>query len=1298
MPAAPTECHTVVRAMSAPPSLLCSICQEICKRASKISCCGAQCCWGCGVRCITRARKCWSCPNITVVTGDLVKDTQLREAINRHSLVGKQSNKVKSSLTQDAKKKTVLAEPADAVISICLDQEKEGELVDVVRQSNESKSSELRPVVQVVSNSCTEDFGEEDSKNSPVSNESDKIPSESDSLLLPTSSHIEIRVDKCPSVMKHGEVLTEEGRTEDLIASGTVVNEPEEEIGEVASILIEDKAISGKETEPDVPDVAALSTKQFETVDGKLVCDNNIPEGSNGLIHPGIKYSSKSNSPVKIDLKGSFQKLTEKVKLPDISTAQCETDLEMFEKNTNSVPAPAEEVRIVKMVEDLDKREKIVRIIEELDKTKSLSKRRKSSDVPGPDKRASPPKHVEPVPITNALQGLQALLKMSKMSDPSSSSLKETDTNSSDKKSERSRNVSGTSSKSSNGDQYDGRLSRRNSGSLDHKSRKSEVKARHGDRKDSKSRHSDPPSLTRINRSALVRDRQVETHSKSLVEEQNNKKNVVEDLQAVAISKSGHHDYYEAGRAKNKFQSFQMKDIRKRLLPGSSTINTISSRASDVAKRKGREEDEEVKVLSYRMVKPKTENDENHERVVRKVEDSNTGGKIKSESRKLTSDRVSRKVLEVPKVDVHDAQMEDSIKDKGKVGQSSVTNNINEAPINLFHRSIVNIQSQGNANLDSPPQRRKSLDLIKEELERVTSKVNDIKKKSSSKEISSDDDMTVIMKDVQEMESDVKDISEEVESGRRSKSKKKKHKDDKKKKKKEKYTGDIAIDSRIAKKIISRIISSDMGKSFNEVIKREVGETESTIEKLREDLRKKSSQENKSKKKSKKDKNKEGKEKKKKKKDKHGDEENPRDLSQDRKKKKSKERSTSRSEDVAVASQAANGIEEEVSPNADGIKVDRSPTSKNYKKRKSSSPVRFYDQVPDVTVPESSKDHLVENGGKKSKKIKSDEDRRDSHKKKKSKKKHKRNKEKEDLAHAESNTLVDNQASAIVESKTDCQERIVRKRSSSPSNDFELVLGVAEDDLLDESVVKITDDAPSDSITETETEVDTTIDTTMDENDADATDISTRAIDAALEDIPTREFPAEASISNTNSGATSSANSEDEDDDEDNLRALLLSQLSKTRCGPKTKTKKRPSNHSKASASKITKISWSSPTPEPVEVSSTTPTVPVTTTPSYPPMGSLPVYAYAYSRTFITPAEKLLYFPNLYSRVIVPLDLESDSDSDCQSDCDAVWGEKRTSQWVSDRMQGYSEADPRYSQANLNLVMRGRDSCSPAPL
>merc|ERR1712113_636988 len=96
--------------------------------------------------------------------------------------------------------------------------------------------------------------------------------------------------------------------------------------------------------------------------------------------------------------------------------------------------------------------------------------------------------------------------------------------------------------------------------------------------------------------------------------------------------------------------------------------------------------------------------------------------------------------------------------------------------------------------------------------------------------------MGVIMKDVedvQDMEESLNELTEEPEDGRRSKSKKKKHKDDKKKKKKSKHAGDIAIDSRIAKKIISRIISSDMGKSFNEAIKQEVGETQSTIEKIR---------------------------------------------------------------------------------------------------------------------------------------------------------------------------------------------------------------------------------------------------------------------------------------------------------------------------------------------------------------------------------------------------------------------------------------------------------------------------------
>jgi len=1125
--------------------------------------------------------------------------------------------------------------------------------------------------------------------------------------------------------------------------------ETELQIGEVANIHVEDyteassSLVRSEAADANVGADLGSNNLRKLTDETKLICDTNIPEVDEGLIHSEEISSSDTNSPVKIDLKNNFLKLAKQVNLFDVPKTKSDTDLEMFEKNlfTNAngdhadkEAATAEEVRIVKMVEDLDKNDKIVRIIEELDKTKSLTKRRKSGEAPGPDKKTSPSKPLEAIPITNALQGLQALLKMSKMSDSSSTSSKSSAPSGPENKSGRSRNLSGTSSKSTksrHGDQHEV-TSRRHSGSNDrndtneHKSRKSDSKSRQGNHKDSKSRHSDPPLLTKINRSALVRDCQVETHSKSLVEEQNSKKTVVEDLQAVSHSKSGYH--YESGRSRNKFQSFQMKDIRKRLLPVPSSSNTISSRAAEVARRV-KEDGEEVKVLSYRVVKPKIDESQDHERIIRKVENENPiqkPVKIKSEAkRKVTAtgegvkEKVVRKVTEVEKSEqvnnVEKVLIEGSDRTKDKTGHSSGT-------LSLFQKSIVSIvkvQTQENNDESKvAPERRKSLDLIKEELERVTSKVNDIKKKPVSREISSDDDMKVLMKDVQNMEKEVEEISEEADDDRKSKSKKKKSKDDRKKKK-SKYTGDIAIDARIAKKIISRIISSDMGKTFNEVIKQEVGETESTIEKLREDLRKKSSQEDKSKKKRKKDKKKEGKDKKKKKKDKHGDEENPNDLCEDRKKKKkSKERSETRTlhNDTEV-DQSTGQIEERrderlTSAINEDNKRDRSADFKKSKKRKSSSPVRFYDQVPDIKASDSCKEP-EDSEGRKHKKIKSDE-RKDNHKKKKSKKKHKRdkeNQEKENSSHPVGNNIGANQVPAFMESKTEVQEeRIVRKRSPTPSKDFDLVLGIADDDLLDdETELNETKRSvePSDTMTETE------VDTTIDENDCtnDETDVSTCVIDAALEDIPVRESPAneeakdmeDTTRSNTNSGATSSANSEDDQsDDEDNLRALLLSQLSKTRCGPKSKSKRRSSDHTKVPNSKITKITWSTPPPEPVEVSSTTPPVPPTSTPAYPPIGSLPVYAYAYSRTFITPAEKLLYFPNLYNRIIVPLDLDSDSDSDCHSDCDSYWGEKRTSQWVSERMshsQVYSESDPRFSQANLNLMMRqARDSSSPAPI
>ena len=1252
-----------------------------------------------------------------------MKDTKLRDDINKYS------RDIKEAGVEDTQGEGCSAHLLDQTGAV---DKSETISIGVGNELIESKKLDCSPLkqnVETLHKIVTEDL-EKKSNSSPIENtENDavhtnlvdnrieEITTKTDLTKSEVSNQVGQHLVEKSSVSHSNQIALNDSEKDETHGCGTFVKQH-----------IQDKEVNPPTTVNDakliidinlqIDEVASLSREESELLKGegikntefvnedtvhifpnsKAVCDTNIPKGSEELIHPVEKSFFKSSSPVKIDLKSNFKKLTEKVTLIESPSCQSDAELEMFKNHLPSnIP---EEVRIVKMVEDIDKKEKIVRIIEELDKTKSLSKRRQSSDTHGPDKRASPAK-TEAAPITNALQGLQALLKMSKISDPTSGSTKESEVTY-DKKCQRSRNVSASTGKSSPGDHADTRStssSRRSSDSHEHKSRKSESKTRHGDHKDSKARHSEQPALTRINRSALVRDKQVETHTKSLVEEHNNRKNVVEDLQAV----SGHnHDCYDAGRSKNKFQSFQMKDIRKRLLPGPKNINTISSRASEVAKRRGKDEEDEVKVISYRMVKPKIEKDENHERIIRKVVDTANLTRTNKETSESSrnSDMVSRKVTKLPK-ELAEASVKTSDeidKIEGKTGQRSITNT--EASINLFQKSIVKIQSQENTeDANTISDGKKSLNLIKEELERVTSKVNDIKKKSTSKEISSDDDMKVIMKDVEDvedMEEDLNELTEEPEEGRRSKSKKKKHKDDKKKKKKSKHAGDIAIDSRIAKKIISRIISSDMGKSFNEAIKQEVGETQSTIEKIREDLRKKSCPESKPKKKNKRGKSKDGKDKKKKKKDRHGDEENPREKSHEKKKKKkSKERSISYSEDEGI--DQVQKREMDSVPKTQEIKSDKISHSKDYKKRKSSSPVRYYDQIPDVIDQGKVENYSFVDNGRKPKKVKYEEERNDNHKRKKSKKKHKRHKEKEVSDNMESKNEVAKEVSTVTELKTDRNERIVRKKSCSPSKDFDLVLGIAEEDLLEETISsneKMIVDAIPDSITDSEV-VDTTIDSNIDENECNSniTDVSTKVIDAALEDIPTPEDNTEANTSFANSGATSSVNSEDEQsEDEDNLRALLLSQLSKTRCGPKTKSKK------KSSTPKITKISWSSPPPETVEVSSTTPSVPPT--PSYPPLGSLPVYAYAYSRTFITPAEKLLYFPNLYNRVLVPLDLESDSDSDCQSDCDSYWGEKRTSQWVSDRVahnQGFSEADPRFSQANLNLVMRGRESCSPAP-
>merc|ERR1711879_30073 len=160
------------------------------------------------------------------------------------------------------------------------------------------------------------------------------------------------------------------------------------------------------------------------------------------------------------------------------------------------------------------------------------------------------------------------------------------------------------------------------------------------------------------------------------------------------------------------------------------------------------------------------------------------------------------------------------------------------------------------------------------------------------KEDSDDDDMASIMKDVQQMEEEVKDISQEVEEeGQREKKEKVKKKKKKKDKEKEKVklkerrkemkvkddekeqiknraqekesenendksekrkglkeseipsltspTKTIEIDAKLAKKILSSILGSNIGKTLNDVIRKEVNKTDSAIEKIKEEKKKK---------------------------------------------------------------------------------------------------------------------------------------------------------------------------------------------------------------------------------------------------------------------------------------------------------------------------------------------------------------------------------------------------------------------------------------------------------------------------
>merc|ERR1711973_1073207 len=125
-------------------------------------------------------------------------------------------------------------------------------------------------------------------------------------------------------------------------------------------------------------------------------------------------------------------------------------------------------------------------------------------------------------------------------------------------------------------------------------------------------------------------------------------------------------------------------------------------------------------------------------------------------------------------------------------------------------------------------------------------RVDNVDSANSVKEPEPDDDeeMESILKDVQQMEEEVKDISQDVEEDSKEekvkKKKKHKHKEkeaSKKKKPKSPVTNpNVEIDSKLAKKILTSILGGNIGKTLN-VIRKEVSKIDSQNELIKEGLK-----------------------------------------------------------------------------------------------------------------------------------------------------------------------------------------------------------------------------------------------------------------------------------------------------------------------------------------------------------------------------------------------------------------------------------------------------------------------------
>ena len=654
---------------------------------------------------------------------------------------------------------------------------------------------------------------------------------------------------------------------------------------------------------------------------------------------------------------------------------------------------------------------------------------------------------------------------------------------------------------------------------------------------------------TKINRAALVRDRRVEDDCKTLVETD----------QSTPVTKLKPSD-----------------SRRKKVLEP---------------------EDDEIKVVSYKDVMPRCEND-GHIRIIRTVDD------IEKEPADQSSKRAKRRASSSPekskKKVVSKFVEKERIVRKVYAVEKNVdgVSNIEKVTLEKSVKQTKEFHSQeaSRARDSVTPDRKTSLEQIKEELERVKNRVDNIKNKPGQEESDSEADMMSIMKDVKQMEAEVRDISEDVDVKVKSKKRKKdKEKADsgkskgkapeikrvkedkdtepsKKKRNNNETNKDIEIDSKLAKKILTSILGTNIGKTLNDVIRKEVDKTDHTIEKLKEDLKKQ----------------KEEKTKKKRRKEKIEDKEYGEGTN---KKFKSDEgQSTSRKEKKKSSL--------EIEPNY--VEEDRQKKKKS-KKEKSRSPSR-----------ESRKKKQKGESKSVSKKKKSKSSRdKERHKKKKSKKKE-RKEYQSDVDHEETRN------DKIVDEKEEEDEK------KATQDDFELVIGITEDDVA-----------------------------YLEQDEVSAKE---KELLAGKSDCQ--------SGTGSNVATDNDAGGDSEDsDDEVNLRALLLSQMA---------TRPRARSTSRA------KISWpGSPKRQQSEEADSGANY------------ALPQYAYAYSRTFITHEEKQLYFPNLFSATLVELEY-SESESECEADCEEVWDQRRTTNWVSSRM-----SDPRFSQTMESLLRQSRDSRSP---